>query len=83
MDPTYETITETRRRVAPDILCIRCLVGHEKDRLVCRQCVDDLRIIRMKARSSEMKDLTRDVRVRKRPSKGGDENEPEDRGVSQ
>lgn len=44
----YVPVGETRRRVEPRILCVRCLVRSEKDRLVCRDCVAELDALRVK-----------------------------------
>ena len=44
----YVPVAEMRRRVAPQVLCTRCLSRSEADRLVCRDCVRDLDVLRFK-----------------------------------
>ena len=47
-DEGYIPVAEMRRRVAPQILCVRCLVRSEVDRLVCGHCVAELDAMRFK-----------------------------------
>ena len=50
----YVTVAEMRQRVAPEVLCVRCLSASEPDRMVCRACVQELDALRWKKLRSGM-----------------------------
>lgn len=51
---SYVTVEEARRIARPRILCHRCLVASEKDRVVCRECVKDLDALAVKRLRKDM-----------------------------